>query len=75
VYASDYVLAEYGTDAIMAVPAHDRRDFDFAHALGGARLRPGNGELQLARLAGVPAARHPTATLRNARQDWDGGKP
>src|SRR5690606_36536904 len=30
IYAGDYVLTEYGTGAIMAVPAHDERDYAFA---------------------------------------------
>jgi leucyl-tRNA synthetase len=34
IWASDYVLADYGTGAIMAVPAHDQRDLDFAKAMG-----------------------------------------
>lgn len=34
VYISDYVLMGYGTGAIMAVPAHDERDFDFATKFG-----------------------------------------
>jgi leucyl-tRNA synthetase len=33
IFISDYVLMGYGTGAIMAVPAHDQRDFDFAGAM------------------------------------------
>ena len=34
VYISDYVMMGYGTGAIMAVPAHDERDYDFAKKFG-----------------------------------------
>jgi leucyl-tRNA synthetase len=39
VWVSDYVLVEYGTGAIMAVPAHDERDHAFASAFG-LEIRP-----------------------------------
>ncbi|HEY0888123.1 MAG TPA: leucine--tRNA ligase [Nocardioides sp.] len=52
VWASDYVLADYGTGAIMAVPAHDQRDLDFAKAMG----------LPVRRVIDVPGADNPEET-------------
>jgi leucyl-tRNA synthetase len=47
VYVADYVLMSHGSGAIMGVPAHDERDFDFAQAMGIPRrtvIRPPAGE-------------------------------
>lgn len=50
IYLAPYVLMEYGTGAIMAVPAHDQRDFEFAKTYGLEILeviRPRSGKSNL----------------------------
>jgi leucyl-tRNA synthetase len=54
VWASDYVLADYGTGAIMAVPAHDQRDLDFAKKFG----------LPVRRVVDVAGAENPEETYQ-----------
>jgi leucyl-tRNA synthetase len=47
IYVAPYVLMEYGTGAIMAVPAHDQRDFEFAQRYGleiREVIRPEDGD-------------------------------
>jgi len=51
IWTADYVLAQYGTGAIMSVPGHDQRDFEFAQAFGleiREVVRPPQGEKGLA---------------------------
>ena len=71
-YVADYVLMEYGTGAIMAVPAHDERDYAFAQ-----RLRPADpprdraGRQHRAADAGeLPYTGD--GVLVNSRPDFDG---
>ncbi len=49
IWIADYVLMEYGTGAIMAVPGHDERDFEFATAFDLPIVRVVAGEGQTAR--------------------------
>ncbi len=54
VWAANFVVADYGTGAVMSVPAHDVRDFEFARAFGLAVttvIQPESGERLPAELA------------------------
>ena len=53
IWITNYVLADYGTGAVMGVPAHDERDFDFAHKHGlpVAQVIAPHGEMPDAPLA------------------------
>jgi leucyl-tRNA synthetase len=69
-YVADYVLMEYGTGAIMAVPGHDERDYDFAaaHSLPVRRVIEGvnpEGDAQ-----GLPYTGD--GALVNSNADFDG---
>ncbi len=46
IWVADYVLMEYGTGAIMSVPGHDQRDFDFAEAMDLPTVRVVAGPCQ-----------------------------
>ncbi len=76
-YVADYVLMEYGTGAIMAVPAHDERDFAFATAyelpirrvIEGGDALPYTGDGPLVSSAPQFDGRHNREALR-AIVDW-----
>src|SRR5919199_915608 len=66
-YVADYVLMEYGTGAIMAVPGHDERDHAFAEAY----------KLPIKRVVSAPAGNHELpyvgdGPLVNSHPDFDG---
>ncbi|HJR63725.1 MAG TPA: leucine--tRNA ligase [Gemmatimonadaceae bacterium] len=66
IWIADYVLMEYGTGAIMAVPGHDERDFDFArqHDLPIVRVVAGPGESADTPIDGI--THHDDGTLVNS---------
>ncbi|HKE81076.1 MAG TPA: leucine--tRNA ligase, partial [Solirubrobacteraceae bacterium] len=66
-YVADYVLMEYGTGAIMAVPAHDERDHDFARKfdLPIREVIAGGEDVQAEAYTG-------DGTLVNSHPDFDG---
>jgi leucyl-tRNA synthetase len=61
VWIADYVLMEYGTGAIMAVPGHDERDFEFAKRYG----------LRIVRVLGRPG-QDPEAPMETSETGVDG---
>jgi leucyl-tRNA synthetase len=63
-YVADYVLMEYGTGAIMAVPAHDERDYAFARTFGLPIRRVIEGGDELPYVGDGP--------ITNANSEFDG---
>ncbi len=64
-FVADYVLMEYGTGAVMAVPAHDQRDFEFATAFG----------LPIRRVVAPRGSGGPAAPGRDAEEAAGNGDP
>src|SRR5258708_1816331 len=63
IWIADYVLMEYGTGAIMAVPGHDERDFEFAMVFG----------LPIVRVV-CAEGDDPEADFSSAYTGWEGGR-
>jgi len=71
VYVADYVLTDYGTGAIMAVPAHDQRDFEFARTFDlpiRQVVRPADGEVD----EGEPYVAHTEDEVLVSSGEFDG---
>ena len=74
IWIADYVLMEYGTGAIMAVPGHDERDFEFAQKFDLPIRRVIAGEGQAANLPPEEAYVGPGVLVNSGRFDgmtWD----
>jgi len=77
VWAADYVLADYGTGAIMAVPAHDERDREFAEKFGLPIVpvyddeQPYDKAAEVSRaIAAIEAGGHGSGTVNFRLRDW-----
>lgn len=77
VWAADYVLADYGTGAIMAVPAHDDRDREFAEKFGLPIVpvyddeKPYDKAAEMSRaIAAIEAGGHGEGTVNFRLRDW-----
>ena len=73
VWVSDYVLISYGTGAVMAVPAHDERDWDFAKAFDLPIIKTVASTEEVARIGDGDEARG-AAMLREAAQKAEAGE-
>ena len=73
VWVSDYVLISYGTGAVMAVPAHDERDWDFAKVFDLPIIKTVASTEEVARIGDGDEARG-AAMLREAGQKAEAGE-
>ena len=76
IWVANYILADYGTGAIMSVPAHDERDFEFAqkYGLGVNRVVAPAGAAQDAAESALPYAGEDEAVLVDSGE-WTGETP
>lgn len=79
IWVANFVLAEYGTGAVMAVPAHDQRDFEFASQYGIEKIvvvQPPDGRLDPATMTaayespGILVASGPFSGMPSEEAKW-----